>query len=794
MKFSESWLREWINPPLAREALFEQLTMAGLEVEGFEPVAASFSGVVVGEVLSVRRHPDADKLAVCEVSDGTLTVQVVCGAPNVRAGLRTAFARVGAALPGDFVIRKAKLRGIESFGMLCSASELQIGDQADGIMELSADLVAGTDLRAALGLDDVIVELNLTPNRGDCLSIRGLAREAGVLNNMPVNVPPIPPVAPSHDQTFAVRLDDPAGCPRYLGRVISNVEIARPSPGWLQEKLRRSGIRSIDAVVDVTNYVLLELGQPMHAFDLRALDGGIEVRRARAGERLVLLDGRDVALDAQTLVIADAGGPLAIAGVMGGDRSGVTAQTTDVFLECAFFAPLSVAGTARRYGLHTEASHRYERGVDFALQRDALERATALLVEIVGGEPGPVTESVIVEHLPTRMPLQLRQQRLDTLVGIRIPASDVDAAFARLDFELRAREDSAAAGLTWTVVAPSHRFDIEREADLVEEVCRIYGYNRIPARRPVGEMTLQPVSLSAATETELRELLAGLGFQEAATFSFVEPSLQDLLDPGVEPLKLANPMSSEQSVMRTNLLPGLINALRLNLSRQQERVRLFEVGLAFTPGTPIRQQSRVAGVLCGARAPQSWAQASEAVDFFDIKGLVERLFEWSGADDVAYIPHQDPVMHPGQSAAVRVRGVFAGRFGRLHPEIESRLDLARPLYFFELDAGLLRERGQRRHRGISRYPSVRRDLALVVPQTVAAAQVEGLIRETLGGVLVDFRVFDVYQGKGIDSTEKSLAVGLTLQDASATLTDDQIGRYTQDVLAALERGLGARLR
>ena len=390
--------------------------------------------------------------------------------------------------------------------------------------------------------------------------------------------------------------------------------------------------------------------------------------------------------------------------------------------------------------------------------------------------------------------MRLRQQRLDTLVGMRIPASDVDAAFSRLDFELAAREDTAADGLIWTVVAPSHRFDIEREADLVEEVCRIYGYNRIPARRPVGEMALQPVSLTSATETELRELLAGLGFQEAATFSFVEPSLQDLLDPGVEPLKLANPMSSEQSVMRTNLLPGLVNALRLNLSRQQERVRLFEVGLAFIPGAPIRQQNRVAGVLCGARAPQSWAQVSEMVDFFDIKGLVERLFEWSGNDDVAYVPHQDPVMHPGQSAAVQVRGVFAGRFGRLHPEIESRLDLARPVYFFELDGGLLRERGQRRHRGISRYPSVRRDLALVVPQVVAAAQVEALIRETLGKVLVDFRIFDVYQGKGIDSTEKSLAVGLTLQDASATLTDDQIGRYTKDVLAALEHGLGARLR
>ncbi|MBX3706352.1 MAG: phenylalanine--tRNA ligase subunit beta [Pseudomonadales bacterium] len=794
MKFSEAWLREWIDPGLSRDELFAQLTMAGLEIEGAEPVAGEFSGVVVGEVRSAARHPDADKLSVCAVYDGAETLQVVCGAPNVRAGMKTAFARVGARLPGDFAIKKAKLRGVESCGMLCSAAELGIGDAADGIMDLAVDLVPGTDLRAALALDDTIAEVNLTPNRGDCLSIRGLAREVGVLNDLAVKAPPIVPVVPTHAATFLVRVDDGAGCPRYLGRVIRNVDLTRPAPEWLREKLRRSGVRSIDAVVDVTNFVLLELGQPMHAFDLGALEGGIEVRPARAGERLVLLDGRDVALDTDTLVIADAGGPVAIAGVMGGTRSGVGAATVDVFLECAFFAPLAVAGTARRYGLHTEASHRYERGVDFALQRDAMERATALLLDIVGGEPGPVTEALSAGHLPVREPVRLRQSRLNALVGVEIAPEEVDAAFARLDFELVGRETQPGTGIVWTIVPPSHRFDVEREADLVEEVCRIHGYNRIPARRPVAPVPLREVPLASSGETELREQLAGLGFQEAVTFSFVDPALQDLLDPGVTALRLANPMSSEQAVMRTNLLPGLVNALRLNVSRQQERARLFEVGLAFIPGEPLRQEQRVAGLLYGSRLPESWANGREAVDFFDAKGVVERLLEWAGLRAVAFEPLADPVLHPGQSAALMVDGLRAGRLGRLHPEIEARLDFAKPVYCFELDAQAILGRGPRRYQGISRYPSVRRDLAIVVPRAVAAGAVESVVRETLGAILVDFRIFDVYQGKGIDSTEKSLGLGLTFQDASATLTDDQIGRCTQDAVGALERVLGARLR
>ncbi|MFU8816972.1 MAG: phenylalanine--tRNA ligase subunit beta [Pseudomonadales bacterium] len=794
MKFSEAWVREWVDPPVARDELFHQLTMAGLEVEGFEPVAAGFSGVVVGEIVALARHPDADKLSVCEVSDGEQHFQVVCGAPNVRVGLKSAFARVGAVLPGDFKISKAKLRGVESAGMLCSASELGLSDDHEGILELPDALQPGTDLRTALALDDVSVELNLTPNRGDCLSVRGLAREVGVLNSLAVRPPASAAVPPAIDATFPVALQAPEGCPRYLGRVIRGVDIGRGTPVWLKEKLRRCGVRSIDPVVDVTNFVMLELGQPMHAFDLERLQGGIVVRLAQPGEKLRLLDGQEVALDAETLLIAHEAGPLAIAGVMGGESSGVGPATRDVFLECAFFAPLAVAGTARRYGLHTDASQRYERGVDFELQSQAMERATQLLLDIVGGEPGPAVEAVAPEHLPGKRQVRVRERRLQALLGVAIDTAEVDEALTRLDFALVERLETSAEGVCWVIEAPSHRFDIEREADLVEEVCRIYGYNRIPARRPVTDLALRQVPLDRASEADLKRQLAALGFQEAVTYSFVEPRLQDLLDPGVEALRLANPMSSEQSVMRTCMLPGLVEALRVNLSRQQERVRLFETGLCFRPGASLQQELMLAAVCCGARMPLNWAQPAEPLDFFDMKGVVERLFDWAGHGAVSFTPLQDPVLHPGQAASICVAGESMGRLGRLHPEIEATLDISKPVYLFEIKGQTILARGPRSHRGISRYPSVRRDLALVVAREVPAAAVEAVIRSTLGEVLVDLRLFDVYQGKGIDSNKKSLAVGLTLQDASATLTEDRISRYTQDAVAALQSAVGARLR
>lgn len=793
MKFSESWLREWVNPAITREALLEQLTMAGLEVQSTEAVADEFTGVVIGKVVKAEKHPNADKLTLCQVDDGDQTYQVVCGAPNARVGLVSAFARVGAVLPGNFKIKKAKLREVESHGMLCSAAELGLGEDADGILDLAEDLQPGVDLREALLLDDLIIDLDLTPNRGDCLSVRGLAREVGVLNNQPVNGPDIATVEATHDTTFPVELEDSTGCPRYLGRVIRGIDISRPSPMWLREKLRRSGLRSIDPVVDVTNFVMLELGQPMHAFDLQQLHDGIVVRKARSGEELTLLDGQKLSLDDETLLITDGNGPVAIAGVMGGERSGVCSDTKDVFLECAFFNPLSVAGTARRYALQTDASHRYERGVDFELQALAVERATRLLLDIVGGAAGPVVEAVDPDTLPVAAQVSVREHRLNELLGIVIKPAEVDEALARLGFELLSREDTPA-GVTWTIRAPSHRFDIAQEADLIEEVCRIYGYNNIPSRVPKSGLSLREIPQLRSSSAALKTQMVDLGFQEAITYSFVDPKLQDLLDPSVEPLVLTNPMSAEQAVMRTSMLPGLLEALRNNISRQQDRVRLFELGSCFIPGASLNQPLMLGAVMWGRRDAESWNQAAASVDFFDMKGTVERLLAWAGQADASFTPLQDPVLHPGQAASIVVAGQTFGRLGRLHPEVERRLDIAGEVFVLELAGDLILERTRRVHGNVSKFPSVRRDLALVVGRETPAEQIITILRQTLGDVLVDLRLFDLYQGKGIDLTEKSLGVGLTLQHPSATLTEEEIGRYMQDAVQALTQGAGAKLR
>ncbi|MGE0625527.1 MAG: phenylalanine--tRNA ligase subunit beta [Pseudomonadales bacterium] len=792
MKYNEKWLSEWVRPEIEADALLEQLTMAGLEVDGTTPVAGDFHGVVVGRVLAASPHPNADKLSVCQVDDGEGTHQVVCGAPNVRAGLTTAFARVGSVLPGDFRIRKAKLRDVVSHGMLCSAAELGLGEDHDGILELADDLVPGSDLRQALDLDDRIVDLELTPNRGDCLSIRGLAREVGVLNNTPVTVPAISPTAAGCEDTFEVRLDDEDGCPRYLGRVIRGVDITRPSPPWLRERLRRVGVRSIDAVVDVTNLVMMELGQPMHAFDLDRLAAPIVVRRSKPGERLTLLDGREVTFDDSTLLITDANGPVAIAGVMGGERSGTQTDTRDVFLECAFFHPLAVAGTARKYGLQTDASHRYERGVDYELQQLAMDRATALLLEIVGGKPGPVTEAVAPAHLPVPAEVILREGRLNALLGVTIDPAEVDEALERLGFE-RLDRSAEAGGVRWTIRAPSHRFDIAREADLVEEICRIYGYNNVPSRRPVTDLALRQVPLDASSVPALKQQLVDAGYQEVITYSFIDPRMQDLLAPGMTPLTLENPMSLEQSVMRTSLFPSLVEALRANVSRQQDRVRLFEVGRCFHAGDPVRQPVMLGMVLWGRRDPENWALPGASVDFFDLKGDLERVLAWTG-QKAGFERLADPVLHPGQAAALIVGGQRVGRFGRLHPEFEQRLDMPGEIFLAEVEAQAVLAQARRWHGTVSRFPSVRRDLAIVVDRSVAAGEIVKLLEESLDEVLVDLRLFDVYQGKGIDSTEKSLGIGLTLQKPSATLTEEEIGQYMQAAIEALAKEAGARLR
>ena len=792
MKFSEAWLREWVDPGLARDDLVQQLTMAGLEVDGLEPVAGSFTDVVVARIEACERHPDADKLSVCRVNDGEHEHQVVCGAPNAQAGLISAFARVGATLPEGMRIKQAKLRGVESHGMLCSAAELGLGDDHDGILSLPDDAPLGTPVAEYLATNDVIIDLDLTPNRGDCLSLKGIAREVGVLNNAAVTYPQIEPVEPVHESVFPVRLDAPEGCPRYLGRVIRNIDISRPTPLWMKERLRRSGIRSIDAVVDVTNYVLIELGQPMHAFDLRQLNEEIVVRMAEPGDTLTLLDGQEVKLDADTLLITDSSGPVAIAGVMGGIRSGVQPDTQDVFLEVAYFSPLAVAGTARRYGLQTDASHRYERGVDHQLQNEAIERATKLLLDIVGGEAGPVEESVAPHALPGTSEVTLREARLHELLGVEIEREQVEEAFKRLQLPVVSTTSDPAG---WTVEVPSHRFDIAIEADLVEEVARVYGYNNVPSKAPTTALTLREVPLEKQTEISLKQNLAQEGFQEVITYTFVEPGLLDLLAPGVEPVALVNPMSSEQSVMRTNLLPGLVDALASNVARQQHRVRLFEIGLVFEPqnGGGVNQPQYLGGLMWGRRHADTWLDDGSDIDFFDIKGVVDRLVSWSGLAEVTYAPRVDPVLHPGQAADVICAGNVVGRLGRLHPEIESRLDLD-GVYIFELRTDVMLTRPRRRHGSVSRFPSVRRDIAFVVAKSVGAAAAEHCLRDALGEILVEFTLFDVYEGKGIDSNEKSLAVGLTFQSQTATLTEEEISHFAQIALQSLEAAFGARQR
>jgi phenylalanyl-tRNA synthetase beta chain len=790
MKFSEQWLRSWVNPSVSHDDLVARLSMVGLEVDDVIPVAGAFSGVVVGEVLSTEQHPDADKLRVCQVSNGAEVFQVVCGAPNVRPGLKIPFAMIGAELPGDFKIKKAKLRGVESNGMLCSASELKISEDNDGLMELSADAPVGEDLRAYLNLDDASIELGLTPNRGDCLSIAGLAREVGAIYGEAVNPVQVAAVPASHDEVLSVEVAAPKACPRYLGRVLRDVDLSKPTPLWMVERLRRSDVRSIDAVVDVTNYVMLELGQPMHAFDLAEIKGGIRVRMAEAGERLVLLDGQDVELRPDTLVIADHQRALAIAGVMGGEHSGVSQATRDLFLESAFFEPISVAGKARSYGLHTDASHRYERGVDWQLARTAMERAAALLLDIVGGSAGPIVEAVSEVDLPQATNVILRAERIEQMLGLTMSSEEVERLLNGLELTVTAGHGQ------WSVAVPSHRFDISLEVDLIEELARLYGYNRLPVRYPQARLAPKGKPEAKVGLSKLRRQLVARGYQEAITFSFIDPKLFELFHPGVEPLQLANPISADLAAMRVSLWPGLVKAVQYNLNRQQERVRLFETGQRFIGALDgLQQQPVLSGVLCGSRQPEAWANGREPVDFYDLKADVEALLAVAGAGDAfSFVPGEHSALHPGQTARVERDGRLVGFLGALHPELGKALGLEKPVFLFEL---LLSEVVQGRLPAfgeLSRFPEVRRDLAFIVDRELPSQDVLSAIREQAGEFLTDLRLFDVYDGKGIDPHRKSLAVGLTWQHPSRTLNDDEVNAITQSILTSLEERFNATLR
>lgn len=794
MKFSELWVREWVNPTISTEQLCDQITMLGLEVDGVEKVAGNFSGVVVGEVVECVQHPDADKLRVTKVNvGGDRLLDIVCGAPNCRQGLKVACAIEGAVLPNNFKIKKTKLRGQPSEGMLCSFSELGIDVEASGIIELPQDAPIGTHLRDYLKLDDKAVEISLTPNRADCLSILGIAREVGVVNKLAVNTPHFEPVKSTIADKVEIQLQAPDACPRYLLRVIKNVNVKATSPMWLQEKLRRCDIRSIDPVVDVTNYILLELGQPMHAFDADKVAQPVQVRLAKTGEELVLLDGSTAKLKENTLLIADQNGPLAMAGIFGGQASGVNTETKDIILEAAFFAPLAIAGRARQYGLHTDSSHRFERGVDFELQRNAMERATALLVEICGGEVGEICEVVSDEFLPKRNQVSLRREKLDALLGHHIETNTVTEILQRLGLDVCYAND------IWTTTAPSWRFDIEIEEDLIEEVARIYGYNSIPNNAPLAHLRMRNHQEAELDLARIKTALVDADYQEAITYSFVDPKVQGLLHPDQEALLLPNPISTEMSAMRLSLLSGLLSAVQYNQNRQQNRVRLFETGLRFIPDAQaefgVRQEFVIGAVITGNKKAEHWTGKSENVDFFDLKGDLESILSLTGTGNlVKFVAKSYPALHSGQSAAILLNGEEIGFIGTVHPKIAQQLGLNGKAIVFEILWKAIANRHIVQAKEISRFPANRRDLAVVVADNVAASDVLDACREVAGEKLTQINLFDVYQGSGVAENHKSLAISLTIQDNEKTLEEDDINAVVSVVLSELKQRFNAYLR
>jgi len=790
MRFSEAWLRELVNPPLATEALVAQLTMAGLEVEATEPVAGAFSGVVVGEVLELAPHPEADRLRVCQVAaGGDAPLTIVCGAPNVEVGMKAPLAVQGAVLPGGMKIGKSKLRGIESFGMLCSAKELGFDDGQTGLLALPQDAPVGADLRDYLRLDDTAIELSLTPNRADCLSVEGVAREVALLNGVDFAPSATPVIPVSSEATFPVTLDAPEACPRYLGRLIQGVDRAAPTPMWMRERLRRSGIRSLGPLVDVTNYVLLELGQPLHAFDAAKLQGGIRVRYGFPGEKLLLLNGQEITLESDVLVIADAQRPLALAGIMGGEDSAVGGDTQDIFLECAFFTPHLIMGKARRYGLATDSSHRFERGVDPQLQTRAIERATQLLLDIAGGAAGPIVEAVVEAHTPKREPIVLLHERVTQLLGVSIPAEQVAGLLSRLGLKLESRHGG------WQATPPGFRFDIAIEADLIEEIGRVYGYNNIPKRNPATHMELQPVSEAKLDIERAKDVLVDRGYQEAITYSFVEPAMQAKIEPELETIALKNPISAELAVMRTGLCCGLIDAALKNLNRQQARVRLFEAGLRFTRrGGEIFQEKSLAGLALGSVHEEQWGGKMRPVDFFDVKADVEALLRLAGHEASAkFVRSQHPALHPGQSAEIVLDGQPLGWLGLLHPKLEKQLGFETRVFLFELDQDRLLNRAIPSFKPLSKFPQVRRDIALIVDGNVTAASLVGCVKKQ-SPLIRQVWVFDVYQGPGIEAGRKSVALAVVLQDDAETLTDAKVDGVVTEVLASVAQEFNAKLR
>lgn len=791
MKISENWLRTWVNPAIDSDTLSDQLTMLGLEVDELAPVAKPFTGVVVGEVLTVDQHPDADRLRVTTVNIGSgEPLQIVCGAPNVRVGMKAPVATIGAVLPGDFKIKKGKLRGVESQGMLCGASEIDLEDKIDGLLELPADAPVGVNIREYLKLDDNVIDISITPNRGDCFSIRGIAREIAVINQLQMNEPEIKSVDATitDDKKVVISTD---GAPRYLGRVVKNVNVKAATPEWMEQALARSGIRTHSILVDVTNYVLMELGQPMHAFDLAKIEGTVHVRQAQPQEKLQLLNDQEVELQEDIMVIADDQKALAIAGIMGGLASSVTDDTADIFLESAFFAPLAIAGRARRFGLHTDSSQRYERGVDFELPLIAMNRASQLIQELAGGEFGPITVAEKTDLLPKREAIELKQAQVDQLLGYQVAADFITDALTRLGCSVTVKAEGE-----WSVVPPSHRYDMAIYQDLIEEVARIDGYDNIQISLP--SMDVQLAKYQDRFEiAQLRQTVVTLGYQEAISFSFADAKLEKQLNPQVNPLMLANPISSDLAAMRSTLLSSLIPCVQYNLNRQQSRVRFFELGLRFdyqnaTSIQDLKQIPTLALIAVGSREPESCHVKPQPMDFFDFKGEVEEVLA-AGRVKVEYVRSERAWLHPGQSAEILVDGKSIGYLGRLHPSLENELDLS-ATWVAELDQAAVLQSYVSNFTELSRFPSVRRDIALLISDNINVRDIQQLIEKTGGELLDSTWLFDVYTGQGVEEGKRSLAFALLWQHPSRTLEDAEIKSGMDNIIQVLENTYQATLR
>lgn len=783
MKFSESWLRSVYDPGLDTAALSHLLTMAGLEVEQTERAAPDFSGVVVGEIVAIEAHPGADRLRVCRVNVGREVLQIVCGAPNARVGMRVPCATVGASLP-QMKVERATMRGVESHGMLCSERELGVGDDNDGLMSLGDETVVGDDVRNALDLDDTLFTLKLTPNRGDCLSIYGLAREVAALMGETVDLRWPSPVVPVHDERRNISLEAGAACPRYCGRVIRRVDGQAATPPWMARRLKRSGVRPISALVDITNYVMLETGQPLHAFDIANLQGGIRVRFARSGERLRLLDGREIDLAPNHLVIADESRSVALAGVMGGDASGVSAQTSTVFIESAFFSPEAVAVASRGLEVNSDAAHRFERGVDFELASRAMERASELVLQICGGEPGPVAEAL--DDLPLRPATLLRPDRVRSLIGIDMTSEAMASLLRRLGIGVEPKGELLA------VTPPSFRFDLAIEVDYVEEVARVHGYDAIPPKLPIGRSGMLPNSERMRTVADVKRAFAQRDYFEVVTFSFVDRQIETDFSGHAEAVALANPIASHLSVMRTSLLGSLVECVRFNIARKLDRVRIFEVAACYSrAGAEYEQTERIAGIACGSALPEQWGDGGRGVDFYDIRGDLEAVV---GARRLSFVAGSHPAFHPGQTAQVVCDGQPAGWIGALHPRLLQQYELPVATVGFELAAGAVCSRAVPKFEPVSRFPLVRRDLAIFVDVGISAADVCNEILASGAPLVVEATLFDVYRGKGVPEGRKSLAFRVLLQDTEKTLTDQEVEALIQQIINNLIKKQGATLR